>query len=398
MKLRATTPASIKKQTIQKIVPFIVAIVMVMASFPLFNQPASAADEYDERIAALTQDMRRYQAEADRLEGQALSLGNALAKLANDKNALQSQINLNQAQYDKLAVQIKETEIKIKENQDALGTTIADLYVDDEISPIEMLASSQNIGEFLNKQEYRNAVKDQLSVTIKTVKELKLQLGEQKAAVEVVLNQQKSARDSLVAKEAEQQQLLAQTRNNEAAYQNLVKDSAAKIAEAKATQALLRNRIQGSGGYALIDAGTLSDYPWNDANCPMWGYLSNGGTDGNGSDGYGYGCRQCASYVAWKIAKETGVYYRWGNAKDFTQNAINAGYTYLGQSPQPGSIAIMDPAKAGQSYGHIAWVEDVVGNSVIVSQYNYDYGQGYGKYSKMTLSASAFDHYVKITR
>lgn len=396
MKLRTTTPASHKKQTMQKIVPVFVAILMVLASFPILNQPASAADEYDNRINALTQDMARYQAEADRLNGEAATLSTALAKLTNEKQALQSQIDLNQTQYDQLVVKISETEVKIKENQDALGTTIADLYVDDEISPIEMLASSQNIGDFLNKQEYRNAVKDQLKVTIKTVKELKIQLGEQKTAVEVVLNQQKSARDSLVAKEAEQQRLLAVTKSNEAEYQRLVQNSSAQIAEAKATQALLRARIQGSSGYRLVDSGSLSDYPWNNRNCAMLGYLSTGGVDGNGGDGYGYGCRQCASYVAWRIAKETGIYYKWGNAKDFTQNAINAGYQYLGQNPQPGSIAIMDPAKAGQSYGHIAWVEAVNGNSVLVSQYNYDYGQGYGMYSKMTLSADAFDHFVKI--
>jgi surface antigen len=128
----------------------------------------------------------------------------------------------------------------------------------------------------------------------------------------------------------------------------------------------------------------------------MWGYLSTGGADGNGGDGFGYGCRQCASYAAWRIAKETGIYYRWGNAKDFTQNARNAGYEYLGTNPQPGSIAVMDPAKAGQGYGHIAWVEAVSGGMVTISQYNYDYGQGYGMYSVMTLSASSFDHYVKI--
>jgi surface antigen len=126
----------------------------------------------------------------------------------------------------------------------------------------------------------------------------------------------------------------------------------------------------------------------------MSGYLSTGGADGNGGDGYGYGCRQCASYAAWRIAKETGIYYRWGNAVDFTRNARNAGYQE--GAPMPGSIAVMDPAKAGQGYGHVAWVEAVSGGNVTVSQYNYDYGQGYGMYSMMTLSASAFDHYIKI--
>ncbi len=56
----------------------------------------------------------------------------------------------------------------------------------------------------------------------------------------------------------------------------------------------------------------------------------------------------------------------------------------------------MNPAKAGQGFGHVAWVESVSGNNVTVSQYNYDYGQGYGLYSKMTMSKYAFDNFVKI--
>ena len=258
----------------------------------------------------------------------------------------------------------------------------------------EMLASSTNIGEFLNKQEYRNSVRDELSGTIKTVKDLKEQLTKQKADVEKVLAEQKSANEALIAKESEQQTLLNRTNNDEAAYQGLISSSVAQIAEAKATQAAIRARINGSGGYVLIDAGSLSDYPWNSSNCPMQSYFSTGGSNGSGGDGHGYGCRQCASYAAWRIAKETGIYYSWGNAVDFTRNAKNAGY--VEGAPMPGSIAIMDPAKAGQGFGHVAWVEAVSGDKVTVSQYNYDYGQGYGMYSEMVLSIGAFDHYIKI--
>ena len=85
-----------------------------------------------------------------------------------------------------------------------------------------------------------------------------------------------------------------------------------------------------------------------------------------------------------------------GNAVNFTGNAKAAGYQDLGMNPQPGSIAVMNPAKAGQGFGHVAWVESVSGNNVTVSQYNYDYGQGYGLYSKMTMSKYAFDNFVKI--
>jgi surface antigen len=394
MKLRTTTTASLSKFK-RAFTGVGISLVIAVASVGgvLSSMPTSA-DEYDDRIRVLQADMARYQAEADRLNGEAITLQNALNQITNEKNAIQAQVDLSQAQYDQLVIEIAATEKSIKDNQDGLGTTLADLYVDGDISPIEMLASSQNISDFLNKQEYRNSIRDQLSTTIKTVKDLKTKLSQQKVDVEKVLATQKAARDSLVAKESEQQALVNQTNNDEAAYQNLIASSAEQIAQARATQAAIRARLNGSGGYVLVDSGSLSDYPWHNGNCPMQGYMSTGGSNGNGGDGYGYGCRQCASYVAWRIAKETGIYYSWGNAKDFTQNAINAGYQ--AGPPSAGSIAVMDPAKAGQGFGHVAWVEAVSGNMITISQYNYDYGQGYGMYSMMTLSASAFDHFVKI--
>lgn len=375
------------------VVALLVAVASVVALLPV---PQANADEYDDRIAALQQDIARYQGEADRLNSQAVSLATAVAQLANEKAAIQAQIDLNQVQYDQLVQQIIDTEKRIQENRDALGVTIADLYVNGKTSPLEMLASSKNVSDYLNQQEYRTGIRDQLTDTIKEINKLKKELDEKKSSVEKVLNDQKAARDTLAAKEAEQQAVLNQTRNDEATYQSLIGSSQAQINEARATQALIRARLNSNGGYVLVDMGSLTDYPWNASNCPMWGYLSTGGANGNGGDGRGYGCRQCASYVAWRIAKETGMYPSWGNAKDFDNRAIAAGFQGLGMNPQPGSIAVMEPASAGQSYGHVAWVEAVNGDKVLVSQYNYDYGQGYGMYSQMWLSKYAFDSYVKI--
>lgn len=392
MKLRTTTPASISPIVKRVFIFASILIVILVAIVYVRSQPASA-DQYDDKIRALQADMGRFQAEADRLNAAATTLANALAQITNEKNAIQSQVDLSQAQYDKLIIQIAETEKQIADNQDALGDTIADLYMDDDISPVEMIASSQNIGEFLNKQEYRNTVKDALSTTIKRVKDLKTQLSSQKAEVEAVLATQKAARDALVAKQNEQANLLATTKNDEAGYQGLIKDSQAQINEARATQAMLRARTNSTGGYQIVDGGSLAAYPWNAGNCPMVSWMSSGGSNGSGGDGYGYGCRQCASYVAWKVARETNVYYNWGNGGDFARNAIAAGYQNLGGSPQPNSIAVI-----WGTPGHVAYVEEVSadGSKVRVSQYNYDYGQGYGMYSNMWLSTSFFNQYVKI--
>jgi len=396
MKLLSTTSVSRSRASkkVRGIFTGIAILALTVAVIP-FARPAMA-DEYDDKIAALTQDMARYQAEANRLNGEAATLANALAQITNEKDALQSQINLSQAKYNKLVVDIAATEKEIKDNQDALGTTIASLYVSDEVSPIEMLASSENIGDFFNKQEYRSSVKDQLTGTIKKVKTLKIQLDTQKAEVEKVLAEQKIAHEALAAKENEQASLLAQTQSDEANYQNMIKSSAAQIAAAKAAQAALAARANSSGGYSIVSSGSLGAYTslWAPNSCTMGGpggWYSHGGADGNGGDGRGYGCRQCASYAAWKVASVTGKYYKWGDGGNFARAAINSGYQNLGSSPQPGSLAVM-----WGSPGHVAWVEAVDGNQVLVSQYNWQINGQYGMYSEMWVSKSVFDQYVKI--
>jgi surface antigen len=129
----------------------------------------------------------------------------------------------------------------------------------------------------------------------------------------------------------------------------------------------------------------------------MDGIYSTGGSNGNGGDGYGYGCRQCASYAAWRVAKETGYYpVNWGNAVDFPASAAASGYQ-VGSTPRPGSLAVMSAAQAGGPDGHVAWVEAVDGDgTIIVSQYNYNYGAGWGLYSEMKLSSAAFYKYIYI--
>jgi peptidoglycan hydrolase CwlO-like protein len=403
MNLRTTTPVS-KSLALKWGVALLAVVIVVTAGFMWVNRPVSA-DQYDDKIRALQADMSRYQAESNRLNAEATTLANALAQITNEKNALQAQVNLSQNQYDQLIIKIADTEKQIADNQNALGSTLASLYVDDDISPIEMLASSKDISEFLNKQEFRNSIKKELSTTINRVRDLKTQLTTQKTEVETVLATQKTARDTLVAKESEQASLVAQTRNDEAAYQGLIQSSATQIAEARATQAALTKRTVSTGGYNLLSSGLLPAYVtaeaygmWNNSNCAMSGYMSTGGVSylsPSGKDGRGYGCRQCASYVAWKINEEKGYWPSWGNASSF-------GSKGTATSPKAGTVAVLYDGGPG----HVAWVEtdpyistigQLRGKSVIqISQYNFNYGAGYGMYSTMEVSVGFFDTYRQL--
>lgn len=98
-----------------------------------------------------------------------------------------------------------------------------------------------------------------------------------------------------------------------------------------------------------------------------------------GPNGYDYG--QCTWYVKNK-RPDVGGY--WGDANQWISSARSAGYS-IGSQPVPGAIAVSNES----SWGHVAYVESVNGNSVTVSEMNV---QGVGVISTRTVSASFFTY------
>jgi surface antigen/cell division protein FtsB len=387
MKLRTTTPVSVPFRT--KLI-IVVSIFVLGLAIPFQAVSNVSANQFEERIRALEADISRYEDEAAELAKEADTLQRQVSRLATEKATIQAQIDISQAKFDQLTEQIAETEKQIKDNQDGLGSTIADLYVDGEVSPIEMLASSGNITDFLNKQEYRNSVRDQLSTTIKRVKELKAQLSQQKADVDKVLKDQKAQRKLLQEKEDERRSLLAKTQNSEANYRELSSQAQAeKLQVQREQQAAIEAAIRaaGGGGNAVAGDPNKGGYPSNLANSDYYNPLV---------DPWGMYSRQCVSYTAWKVYQKNGYMPYWGgvgNANQWPNNARNAGIP-VSSVPRAGSVGVI---MAGQ-YGHVVWVEGINSNGTInVSQYNYFNagGSGWGHYSEMyNVSPGAYDYYI----
>ncbi len=379
MKRTATTPVSKGLVTKSSIVA--AAVVMAFATPITFGQRV-LADRYDEQIAALRAEVSGYQAKAADLRQQAGTLAAALEILTTEKNAIQREVDLSQAKYDKLVHDIAETEKKIADNKDALGQIIADMYVDGSITPLEMLASSKNIGDYVDQQEYRSSIQSNLSATIKEINALKKKLEGQKKDVERVLADQKSQRDQLAAKEAEQAKLLADTQGEEAAYQQLSSQRNAQISQLQAQQAAeLAARARQVGGYTASSDGSNGGYPSLWANAPMNSYV----------DSWGMYSRQCVSYAAFKVSQAYGNMPYWGgvgNANQWPGNARAMGIP-TGSTPKVGSVAVVS---SGQ-YGHVAWVEAVNPNGTIrISHYNVNWTGNYAVWDN--LSPSYFDTYI----
>lgn len=385
----STTPAVIRRRALRT---GLISIVVLMAiATPIQTTQVANAVDYDARIRELQAEIDQFQSKASELSQKANSYQAELDRLSNEKAALQKQIDLKQAEYEQTIASIAENEKKIEQNQSALGDTLANLYVDDKISALEMLASSQNIGEYVDKQEYRSSVRDQLTRSIEEIKRLKKELERQKIEAERILADQKSQREQLAAKEAEQQALVNQTRGEEAAYQGLTADRTAKKNEVQrqqqaAIEAAMR-RAGNGGGRAVAGDPRKGGYPANLANSDYYNPVV---------DPWGMYSRQCVSYTAWKVFQKNGYMPHWGgrgNANQWPGNARAAGIG-TGSTPRAGSVGVI---MSGQ-YGHVVWVESVNSNGTInISQYNYFNagGSGWGNYSEMyNVSPSAYDVYI----
>lgn len=387
MKLRTTTPVS-KFSWQQIVIPFFV-VIMALA-IPIQYAAHVGANNYTERIQALERAIGQYDAEASRLSGEADSLQREVSRLNNEKAIIQAQVDISVQKQKKLTAEIKANEEKIDKNKNALGTIVADLYVNDTVSPIEMLASSKGIGDFIDKQEFRSITRDQLTSTIETIKKAKAELEKQKKEVEQVLQDQENQRNQLAAKESEQQNLLNKTRGDEATYRNLsAQSNATKDQLQREQQAAIERALRASGGRGSAVAGdpNKGGYPSNLANSNYYNPVV---------DPWGMYSRQCVSYTAWKVYQKNGHMPYWGgvgNANQWPGNARAAGIP-VSKSPRAGSVGVI---MAGQ-YGHVVWVESVNGDGTInISQYNYFNagGSGWGHYSEMyNVSPGAYDWYI----
>lgn len=395
MKRRSTTPVSRPRATKRIIIGAVAVIVGVVAPIQILTSNNVSADKYDDKIQAIQREINQYQSQAKKLSSEADTLQRKLDTIVNEKRMLQAQIDLNQAQYDKLQKQIDENKKLIAANRDALGQTLADMYVEGKISPLEMLASSSTIGDYLDRQERRSSIRDTLQATIDDIKRVQAELEKQQKALELVLKNQKNNRAALQAKENEQAELVRKTRGQEAAYQRLIKEGKQEQNKLREQQAIQRaiEAAQNRGGGVAFVGGSNGGYPWNESNCTV-GYdaLSRGGADGNGGDGWGYGCRQCASYVAWRIGQHTGIIpTNVGDAVDF----VNLGPTH--RTAKKNSVGII--THTGRP-GHVVWVEtDPDANGYItIAQYNYydpsQGGSGWGHFTRMRVHQSTYDYFV----
>ena len=383
-----------KKMSRKKIV-FLFAIFVLGISAPIQIIASNAyATNYEAQLKKLQAEIDANNEKAKKKAEEAGSLKNELAVIDAEKSAAEATLSRMKVEHKRTEEEIKKAEEDIKNNKLLLGEMLAEMHIQQNETPLLTLVKEDNFAKLFDALARQDSMQRDMVESTKKVESLKKELEEKEKLQKIQLVNQENVKKQIIAKSNEKQELIDKTKGEEANYRAVVAERENRRAEVmKQQQAEIEAAMRRAGGNSTYVNSLAGDYPWSGGNCYVDGNaMSHGGSNGNGGDGNGYGCRQCASYAAWRAQKETGrSFYGWGNANQFPYTASSAGYA-VGSTPRAKALGVISSGY----YGHVVYIEEVRGGQVLVAQYNAWHSQdpGWGKFSREWVPANTYDKYI----
>ncbi|MEX1995147.1 MAG: hypothetical protein WD887_00005, partial [Candidatus Saccharimonadales bacterium] len=169
------------------------------------------ADQFDDKIKKLQQERSASQQAADKFELQANSYQDAVDKLQTRIDGINQVILNNQKESEKVQKQLDVAQANLDKQRKVLGENIRAMYLEGEISTLEILASSRDLSDFVDRQQYRNSVQNKVKTTVDKINALKVQLQKKQRQLAALIKENQNQRAQLSADQAEQNSLLAYT-------------------------------------------------------------------------------------------------------------------------------------------------------------------------------------------
>ncbi len=360
-------------------------IIIGVFTLGIIAVPGVQADRFDDQINSLTQQNAANQANVNALQAEAVGFQAKVNQLQSQINQLQASINENQAKQADLQRQITEAQAEIDSSRKVLGENLKTMYLDGQLSTVEMLATSKDLSEYVDKQEYRTTVQNKITASLQRIAALQKQLEAQKLEIEKLLADQAAQQNQLAADRREQANLLAYNFQQQAEYDAASKANQSKISQLRQQQAAEIARIFANskvvrGG--ACDTKNGDTYPARWCSIPLDAVI----------DSWGMYNRECVSYTAWKVHESGRHMPYWGgvgNANQWDENAVRAGIP-VDTTPRAGDVAI----KNSGFYGHAMYVESVNGDGTInISQYNADWNGRFSRVYDVSTAGLVFIHF-----
>jgi peptidoglycan hydrolase CwlO-like protein len=330
------------------------ALVLGLAS--AYSVPHLYADNLQEQINQLQAENDQNQASVDVLLSQAKDFQDAINKLQDQITVVENNIAVNQARQDDLNKQIAAKQKELDDQREVLGQDLKTMYVNGQLTPLEMLATSHNLSDFVDSATYREAVQHKIQATLHQIAKLQNDLQEQKVEVNVLLAAQQVQQEQLVQNKSKQDELLALNQTQRDDFTKKITENQDKIrviqmqqvaANLNGAQLVTINGNErggdcdggsGNGGYVLA-SGTAGDV----CNAPKdaitdWAGLQN---------------RECTSYAYWYFKRVEGNvdFTASGDAKYWVTTSNYPVHDW----PQVGAMGVIDQGQ----WGHVTIVQAI---------------------------------------
>jgi len=355
----------------------IVVFVMMLIGAALLYRGVRA-DDYQPLIDAVSKQIQANQAIVSQKQAEGDTLDNKLAAVRADLAAAKANLELTKLLIGQTKAQKSATTKELNRQTDLLGQNIAVVYKQGGISPIELLAGTDSLSQYVGKQEYYSSLRRKIDENVASIRDAKRKLEVIETQLKIRENEEKLQSEKITEKETALAELLTKTRGEEKAYRELVDNDKTRLATLRAQQ---------SAAIAAQSAGreysSTTEYPWAGVEpFPSWGV-----------DPWGFYYRQCTSYAAWRRANLNRPIQAWGflgpaDAKEWPKWAKQFNVR-VDDQPEVGAIGVYP---AGE-YGHVMVVEAIVSNGkqVLVSEFNANWDGRYSQ-SLWPVSALVFIH------
>lgn len=230
----------------------IIAIGILLCLSPLSSLHAvseidtlkNQINESNSRLKDIEKEIAEYQEELKKVGGEKTSLQKAINQLELERKKVQTEINYTQnkigatdLEINKLIIEIEDTKSSIELNKGAIAETIKSLNEVESTSLVEILLQYGNLSDFWNKidelDQFRKVISNEVT-DLASLKELlseKYNTNTQKRSELIDLKEQYSDQNEVLSgNKEEKNKLLNATRNEEAAYQKLLKEREASRA------------------------------------------------------------------------------------------------------------------------------------------------------------------------
>lgn len=319
------------------------------------------ADNYQAQIDSLNSQNSSNQNSINNLALQANSYQQAIDLLNSQISAMQAALYANTAKQASLEQQITDDENQIAQQKSVMGADIAAMYTSGQLTPIEMLATSKTINQYLDQQVAYNALKSKIQDTLDKINQLEAQQKQQKTQIDQLISTETTQNNTLKADQSQQSYLLSLNQSQQNSFNNQISQNNKQIATLRAEQAAANASIargvkvgapsEGSGGACDIGQGN-GGYPSSWCNAPQDSI----------TDSYGNPNRECTSFAYWyfKIVEGQSNFSTDGNAGWWWLYS-NYGYNTFDQGVAVGAIGVEPssslsapvPSLHGGYYGHV---------------------------------------------